>query len=93
MTVWSRLAPIFSVRVLTVADILAISLTASSLNSSFIPSVLRRAMYCLIRALSGSVRMRTKSCSVSESSSTRIGNRPWNSGIRSEGLDEWNAPA
>ena len=50
-------------------------------------------MYCLIRALSGSVRMRTKSCSVSESSSTRMGNRPWNSGIRPEGLDEWNAHA
>ena len=35
----------------------------------------------------GSVRIRTKSSTVRAASSTRIGNRPCNSGIKSEGLD------
>ena len=45
-------------------------------------------MYCLVSAFSGSVRMRTKSASVSGSSSTRIGKRPCSSGIRSDGLGD-----
>ena len=57
-------------------------------NSSVTPSVASSAVYCLVSAFSGSVRMRTKSSSVSDSSSTRIGNRPCSSGIRSEGLDD-----
>ncbi len=36
--------------------------------------------------------MRTKSCSVSAFSSTRIGSRPWSSGSRSAGFAMWNAP-
>src|SRR5690242_9206741 len=36
--------------------------------------------------------MRSKSSTVSESSSTRMGKRPCSSGIRSEGLDRWKAP-
>ena len=50
-------------------------------------------MYCLMSALSGSVRMRTKSARERGSSSTRIGKRPWSSGIRSAGFATWNAPA
>ena len=41
---------------------------------------------------SGSVRMRTKSSTLSASSSTRIGRRPCSSGIRSDGFDMWKAP-
>ena len=41
----------------------------------------------VISALRGSVRMRTNSSRPSASSSTRMGNRPCNSGIRSEGLE------
>ncbi len=48
--------------------------------------------YCRVSAFSGSVRMRMKSSLVRAFSSTRIGKRPWNSGIRSEGLLMWNAP-
>ncbi len=44
-------------------------------------------MYCFVSAFSGSVRMRTKSSSVSDSSSTRIGNRPCSSGIMSLGFE------
>ena len=51
------------------------------------------ARYCFKSAFSGSVRMRTKSGSVRESSSTRIGKRPCSSGMRSEGFETWNAPA
>jgi len=39
-----------------------------------------------------SVRMRRKSSSLSEASSTRIGRRPCNSGSKSEGLATWKAP-
>ena len=41
----------------------------------------------------GSVRMRTRSSSLSGFSSTRMGNRPWNSGMRSLGRAAVNAPA
>ncbi len=37
--------------------------------------------------------MRTKSPRVKGSSSTRMGKRPWSSGIRSDGFAMWNAPA
>ena len=49
--------------------------------------------YCRVSAFFGSVRMRTKSSRVRASSSTRIGKRPCSSGIRSDGLATWNAPA
>ena len=45
------------------------------------------AWYCLISALRGSVRIRLKSSIVSDSNSTRIGKRPCNSGIKSEGFE------
>jgi ATP-dependent HslUV protease ATP-binding subunit HslU len=57
------------------------------------PSVAISAVYCLTSALRGSVRMRTNSAWPSGSSSTRIGKRPCSSGMRSDGLDTWNAPA
>ena len=44
-------------------------------------------------AFSGSVMIRTKSASVSDLSSTRIGKRPCSSGMRSLGLATWKAPA
>ena len=56
------------------------------------PSVAISALYCVVSEASGSVRMRTKSSTFSESSSTRIGRRPCSSGIRSEGFDRLNAP-
>src|SRR2546430_10648506 len=93
MTVWSRRAPMFSMRSFALAAMRAISLMPSWVNSSVAPSAAHRAAYCLVRAFSGSVMMRTKSASVSGCSSTRIGKRPWSSGIRSEGLVAWNAPA
>src|SRR5213595_1283003 len=92
MTVWSRRSPMFSMRSLALAAMRAISLMPSCVNSSVAPSAAHRAAYCLVRAFSGSVMMRTKSASVSGCSSTRIGKRPWSSGIRSEGLVAWNAP-
>ena len=71
----------------------AISSRASCVNSSFTPSVSSSAEYCLVSDDFGSVRMRTKSSTVSDCSSTRIGKRPCSSGIRSLGLETWNAPA
>ncbi len=65
----------------------AISMSESSVKLSLIPSVSSNAMYCLISADFGSFRMRMKSVSLSVFSSTRMGNRPCNSGIRSEGLE------
>src|ERR1700726_4293729 len=66
--------------------------TPSGANSTCTPSVAISALYCVGSEASGSVRMRTKSPTFSESSSTRIGNRPCSSGIRSEGLERLNAP-
>ena len=57
------------------------------------PSAPSSALYCLSGAFSGSVRMRTKSGSVSADSSTRIGKRPCSSGMRSLGFAWWKAPA
>ena len=55
-------------------------------NVSVTPSVASSSTYCRMRAFLGSVRMRTKSARVKGSSSTRIGNRPWSSGMRSDGF-------
>ena len=46
-----------------------------------------------VREALGSRRIRAKSSRVRSCSSTRIGNRPCSSGIRSAGFDTWNAPA
>ena len=57
------------------------------------PSVASSAWYWRISEARGSRRIRAKSSRVRSCISTRIGNRPWSSGIRSEGLLRWNAPA
>ncbi len=57
------------------------------------PSAATSAWYWRTSAFSGSVRIRTKSSSVSGVSSTRMGKRPCSSGIRSDGFETWNAPA
>src|SRR3546814_7934420 len=64
----------------------------SSVKSSTTSSVPSKALYCLVSDASVSHNMRTKSWAVSESSSTRMGKRPCNSGIRSDGRDRWKAP-
>ena len=66
---------------------------APSSKTSSLPSAATSAWYCFVIAPSGSVRIRMKSASVRGLSSTRIGNLPCNSGMRSLGLDTWNAPA
>jgi len=76
MIVWSRRAPMFSLVSLTVVANSAIVSMPSSVKLSWSPSVPRSAMYCLVKAPRGSVRMRTSSSFPSASSSTRIGNRP-----------------
>ena len=83
----------FSVSSFTCAAIRAISATPSGVNSSSTPSVLISSVYCRISEFSGSVRIRTKSASPSAPSSTRSGNRPCSSGIRSDGFVVLNAPA
>ena len=67
--------------------------TPSGVKASSTPSVLNSATYWRASAFFGSVRMRTKSASVSEVSATRTGKRPCSSGISSLGLWKWNAPA
>ena len=64
----------------------------SVVNSSVTPSVESSAAYCIVSEESGSVRIRTKSSTPSASSSTRMGSRPWSSGIRSDGFERWKAP-
>ena len=66
--------------------------TPSGLKSRVTPSVASKAAYWRVRHASVLVRMRSKSCTESDSSSTRIGNRPCSSGIRSDGFDRWKAP-
>ena len=83
----------FSVLVFTCMAISAIASTASGRKRSVTCSVRSSSTYCRIRAFSGSVRMRTKSSRVKGSSSTRMGKRPCSSGMRSEGLAMWKAPA
>src|SRR5215467_14286542 len=84
ITVYRRRAPMFSVLVFTCIAISAIASTASGANRRVTCSVFRSSTYCVISAFRGSVRMRTKSSRVKGSSSTRIGKRPWSSGIRSD---------
>ena len=55
---------------------LASSSIPSSVNCSSTFSVFIKATYCLIKLLSGSLSILTKSCFVSGCSSTRIGNLP-----------------
>ena len=83
----------FSVLRFTSYATLATSLIAARSNLSVTPSVSSSAVYCLMRAFLGWVKIFMKSFSVRSSISTRIGNRPWSSGIRSEGLLIWKAPA
>ncbi|MNT37793.1 hypothetical protein D3C72_1739490 [compost metagenome] len=64
----------------------------SGRKSSVTPSVASNAWYCLTSEAWVCVRMASKSCTDSDSSSTRIGKRPCNSGIRSLGLARWKAP-
>ncbi|CFO07451.1 Uncharacterised protein [Bordetella pertussis] len=92
ITVYRRRAPMFSVRSLTENASSASRRMPSSVNSSFTSSVPSRAVYCLISEASVSDRMLTKSSALSESSSTRMGKRPCNSGMRSEGRARWKAP-
>src|SRR5947208_1368861 len=93
ITVYRRRAPMFSVLSFTRMAISAMASTASGRKWSVTPSVFNSSTYCRTSAFRGSVRMRTKSSRVKGSSSTRIGNRPWSSGIRSDGLATWKAPA
>ena len=83
----------FSVRSFTSQAISAIRSTASGVNVKRTPSVASSSVYCRMSEPCGSVRMRTKSSRVRGSSSTRIGNRPCISGMRSDGFVMWNAPA
>ena len=82
----------FSVRSLTCQATSAIRRMQSSVSSRLSPSVASRALYCSVSEHLGSVRMRSNSSGVSALSSTRIGRRPCNSGIRSLGLARWKAP-
>jgi hypothetical protein len=59
---------------------------AFGVNSSVTFSVASKAWYCLTSEAWVCVRMASKSCTDSDCSSTRIGKRPCNSGIRSLGL-------
>ena len=82
----------FSVFSFTWKAISAMRRMASGRNSTFRPSVSSSAWYCFTWLASVDTRMRSKSSTDSESSSTRIGKRPCSSGIRSEGRARWNAP-
>ena len=65
---------------------------ASSVKLILTPSVASKALYCSVKDAWGSTKILSKSSAVNACSSTRIGNLPCNSGIKSEGLDEANAP-
>ena len=82
----------FSVASFTCQAISAIRRSPSAVNESATCSAPSNAAYCSVREQSGSVRMRRKSSTPSAASSTRMGNRPWSSGMRSEGFAMWNAP-
>src|SRR6185437_10107498 len=92
ITVCRRRAPMFSVLSFTLKATSASLAIPSPVNSSFTPSVFSIAVYCLVSALWGSERIRSKSLTDNADSSTRIGRRPCNSGIRSDGLAIENAP-
>ena len=85
-------APIFSTVEFTSLATVAIVSIPSSVNSKFTFSVFKRALYCLIKLLSGSFKILLKSSLFRASSSTLIGNLPWSSGNKSEGFANWNAP-
>ena len=87
-----RLAPIFSTDSFTCHAISAMRVMALGSNSRATFSVLSNRLYCSVKLTSGSVNIRAKSSALSGVSSTRMGNRPCISGIRSEGRDKWNAP-
>ncbi len=87
ITVCNLRAPMFSISALMVNAVFAISSMASSVNSMLTSSASKSAMYCLVKAFRGSLKILMKSSFVRLSNSTRIGNRPCNSGIRSEGLE------
>jgi len=92
ITVYRRRAPMFSVFSFTEKAISASRRMPSSVNSIFTFSVASSAWYWRVRQASVEVRMRSKSAIARDSSSTRIGKRPCNSGIRSDGLARWKAP-
>ena len=83
----------FSVFSFTRAANFAISARASVVNSSLNPSVSSSAVYCFTSDDFGSVSILMKSSTESVCSSTRMGNRPCNSGIKSLGFEMWKAPA
>ena len=91
-TVCNLLAPMSSIFVFASAAKFDISLIEPFVNRTSTPSVLSISVYCLMSAFLGSVNIFAKSSSVRLFSSTRIGKRPCNSGIRSDGLETWNAP-
>jgi len=92
ITVWSLLAPMFSVRSLTCQAMSAIFLMPFWVKFMSTFSVFIRALYCSVSDAVGSVKILMKSFVVSALSSTLIGRRPCSSGMRSEGLDRWKAP-
>ena len=71
---------------LTTNATLAISLIAPSVKSNCTFSDRISSTCCLMRLLTGSVRMRYISSSVNPFRVTRIGRRPWSSASRSDGL-------
>ena len=74
--VCNLLAPIFSTVELTSVARQAIVSIPSSENSKSTFSVFNRALYCLIKLLSGSFNILLKSSLVKASSSTLIGSLP-----------------
>ena len=82
----------FSTVAFTSEAIFAIASIPFSENSRSTFSVFNKATYCFIKLKSGSFKIRLKSLLVKASSSTLIGSLPCNSGRRSEGLANWNAP-
>ena len=83
----------FSVFVFTSVASSEIALIEEGSNSRTTPSASKRATYCLIKADLGWVNIFIKSFVFSLSNSTLIGNLPCNSGIISEGVLIWKAPA
>ena len=76
----------FSTVAFTSEAMFAIVSIPSSENSRSTFSVFNKATYCLIKLKSGSLKILLKSSLVSASNSTLIGNLPWSSGRRSDGL-------
>mmetsp|Transcript_7139 Transcript_7139/g.18278 ORF Transcript_7139/g.18278 Transcript_7139/m.18278 type:complete len:512 (-) Transcript_7139:230-1765(-) len=87
-----RRAPMFSTSRLTCAASCAMRRSALSSKARLTASVCMRATCWRTSDVSGSVRMRYRSCSESCCSSTRMGSRPCSSASRSDGLHWWKAP-